>query len=94
MKADTLSHEDRIKDMNEQADSLKSSEQFDTKYIEEERPNLNERYTHIQELAAQRQGRLNEANTLHPFFPDIGDEESRIKEKQNCLGVRMITAEI
>ena len=29
VEADILSHEDRIKDMNEQADSLIKSEQFD-----------------------------------------------------------------
>merc|ERR1719295_2432848 len=82
VEADILSHEDRIKDMNEQADSLISSEQFDAKDIEEKRSNLNERYKYIQDLAAQRQGRLNEANTLHQFFRDIADEESWIKEKK------------
>merc|ERR550532_60587 len=86
VEADILSHEDRIKDMNEQADSLISSEQFDAKDIEEKRTNLNERYKYIQDLAAQRQGRLNEANTLHQFFRDIADEESWIKEKKLLVG--------
>merc|ERR1719259_419011 len=86
IEADILSHEDRIKDMNEQADSLISSEQFDAKDIEEKRSNLNERYKYIQDLAAQRQGRLNEANTLHQFFRDIADEESWIKEKKLLVG--------
>ena len=86
VEADILSHEDRIKDMNEQADSLISSEQFDAKDIEEKRSNLNERYQLIQDLASQRQGRLNEANTLHQFFRDIADEESWIKEKKLLVG--------
>merc|ERR1719211_183275 len=86
VEADILSHEDRIKDMNEQADSLISSEQFDAKDIEEKRSNLNERYKFIQDLASQRQGRLNEANTLHQFFRDIADEESWIKEKKLLVG--------
>merc|ERR1719273_2453136 len=86
VEADILSHEDRIKDMNEQADSLIKSEQFDAGDIEEKRSNLNERYRHIQDLAAQRQGRLNEANTLHQFFRDIADEESWIKEKKLLVG--------
>merc|ERR1719211_439639 len=86
VEADIMSHEDRIKDMNEQADSLISSEQFDAKDIEEKRSNLNERFKHIQELASQRQGRLNEANTLHQFFRDIADEESWIKEKKLLVG--------
>merc|ERR1712179_198207 len=65
---------------------LISSEQFDAKDIEEKRTNLNERYKYIQDLAAQRQGRLNEANTLHQFFRDIADEESWIKEKKLLVG--------
>merc|ERR1712223_2207358 len=86
VEADILSHDVRIKDMNEQADSLISSEQFDAKDIEEKRSNLNERYQLIQDLASQRQGRLNEANTLHQFFRDIADEESWIKEKKLLVG--------
>merc|ERR1719273_2958875 len=68
--------------MNTQADSLIQSEQFDAQDIEDKRSNLNERYQHIQEVASNRQGRLNEANTLHQFFRDIADEESWIKEKK------------
>lgn len=82
VEADIVSHEDRIKDMNEQADSLISSEQFDTNDIEEKRSNINYRYQQTQNLAADRQARLNEANTLHQFFRDIADEESWIKEKK------------
>merc|ERR1739844_743760 len=82
VEADILSHEDRIKDMNEQADSLISSEQFDAGDIEEKRKSINERYKQVEELAADRQTRLNEAITLHQFFRDIADEESWIKEKK------------
>merc|ERR1719415_241483 len=60
VEADILSHEDRIKDMNEQADSLISSEQFDAKDIEDKRKSINHRYEKVQELAADRQSRLNE----------------------------------
>ena len=82
VEADILSHEDRIKDMNEQADSLIKSEQFDAGDIEEKRKSINERYKQVEELAADRQTRLNEAITLHQFFRDIADEESWIKEKK------------
>ena len=51
-----------------QADSLISSEQFDLKDIEEKRNTINERYRQVLDLAAHRQARLNEANTLHQFF--------------------------
>lgn len=79
VEADIQAHEDRIKDMNDQADSLIESGQFDTASIQEKRQSINERYERIKNLAAHRQARLNEANTLHQFFRDIADEESWIK---------------
>lgn len=66
-------------DMNSQADSLIESGQFDGSSIQERRQSINERYERIKNLAAHRQARLNEANTLHQFFRDIADEESWIK---------------
>merc|ERR1719192_2612233 len=82
VEADIIAHEDRIKDMNEQADSLVDSGQFDSADIQNKRDNISKRYKHIQDLAAHRQSLLNEANTLHQFFRDIADEESWIKEKK------------
>lgn len=86
VEADIQAHEDRIKDMNDQADSLIESGQFDTANIQEKRQSINERYERIKNLAAHRQARLNEANTLHQFFRDIADEESWIKEKKLLVG--------
>ncbi|XP_017774793.1 PREDICTED: spectrin alpha chain isoform X2 [Nicrophorus vespilloides] len=86
VEADIQAHEERIKDMNEQADSLIESGQFDTASIQEKRQSINERYQRIKNLAAHRQARLNEANTLHQFFRDIADEESWIKEKKLLVG--------
>ncbi|XP_066994169.1 spectrin alpha chain isoform X3 [Anabrus simplex] len=86
VEADIQAHEDRIKDMNSQADSLIESGQFDTASIQEKRQSINERYERIKNLAAHRQARLNEANTLHQFFRDIADEESWIKEKKLLVG--------
>merc|ERR1719334_1626522 len=82
VEADIIAHEDRIKDMNEQAESLVESGQFDSADIRDKKNNISERYKHIQDLAAHRQALLNEANTLHQFFRDIADEESWIKEKK------------
>ena len=65
---DIQTHSDRIKDMNDQADSLIESGQFDSSNIQEKRLSINERYERIKNLAAHRQSRLNEANTLHQFF--------------------------
>ncbi|XP_013112769.1 spectrin alpha chain isoform X1 [Stomoxys calcitrans] len=86
VEADILAHEDRIKDMNKQADSLVESGQFDSAGIQEKRQSINERYERICNLAAHRQARLNEALTLHQFFRDIADEESWIKEKKLLVG--------
>ena len=82
IEADILSHEDRMSDMNEQAESLIQSEQFDVQDIQEKRSGLNERFQSVKQLAEQRADRLMEANTLHQFFRDIADEESWIKEKK------------
>lgn len=82
VEADISAHEERIRDMNEQADSLVSSEQFDSADIEEKRTIITSRFERIQKLAYSRQARLTEANTLHQFFRDIADEESWIKEKR------------
>lgn len=86
VEADIHAHEDRIKDMNAQADSLVESGQFDSAGIQEKRQSINERYERIRNLAAHRQARLNEANTLHQFFRDIADEESWTKEKKLLVG--------
>ncbi|KAL0276367.1 UNVERIFIED_CONTAM: hypothetical protein PYX00_003957 [Menopon gallinae] len=86
VEADVQAHEERIKDMNKQADSLIDSKQFDTLSIQEKRQSINERYERVRNLAAHRQARLNEANTLHQFFRDIADEESWIKEKKLLVG--------
>lgn len=86
VEADIQAHEERIKDMNAQADSLIESGQFDAAGIQEKRQSINERYERIRNLAAHRQARLNEANTLHQFFRDIADEESWIKEKKLLVG--------
>merc|ERR1719151_105580 len=72
--------------MNEQADSLVETGQFDEGDIDGKRSNINDRYKHIQDLAAHRQSMLNEAITLHQFFRDIADEESWIKEKKLLVG--------
>merc|ERR1719458_1937416 len=86
VEADILSHEDRIKDMNEQADSLISSEQFDNEDIDGKRMSINDRYQNVLVLAEDRHSRLKEAITLHQFFRDIADEESWIKEKKLLVG--------
>merc|ERR1712051_736393 len=86
LEADILANEERISDLNEQADSLVSCEQFDTEDIENKRTKIVEHFTKIKDLGAGRQSRLTEANTLHNFFRDIADEESWIKEKKLLVG--------
>ena len=71
IEADIMAHEDRIQDMNNQADSLISSQQFDNFDINEKRSNINSRFAHIQDLSNNRRARLQEANTLHQFYREI-----------------------
>ncbi|CAB3259280.1 unnamed protein product [Arctia plantaginis] len=82
VEADIQAHEDRINDMNRQADALVSSGQFDSAGIGSRRAAINSRFERVRNLAAHRRARLHEANTLHQFFRDIADEESWIKEKK------------
>ena len=84
--ADIVSHEDRMKDMNDQATSLIQSEQFDADDIDEKRKSINDRYQNVLVMAEDRHSRLKEAITLHQFFRDIADEESWIKEKKLLVG--------
>ena len=82
IEADIMAHEDRIADMNEQADSLINSQQFDNFDINEKRSNINSRFGKIQDMSKNRRARLQEANTLHQFYRDIADEESWIKQRK------------
>lgn len=82
IEADVKAHEDRIKDMNNLADSLIQSGQFDSDSVQGKRQSINERYERLANLAKYRRSRLNEASTLHQFFRDMVDEESWIKEKK------------
>jgi len=79
---DILAHEDRIREMNANADSLINSNEFDNNDIETKRTSINDRYERIKNLADYRKQRLDEANTIQQFFRDIADEESWIKEKK------------
>ena len=86
VEADITAHDERIKEMNEQANSLLQSKNFQENGIDGKRESINSRYKVVRALADQRQSSLNEANTLHQFFRDIADEESWIKEKTLLVG--------
>ncbi|XP_037121664.1 spectrin alpha chain, non-erythrocytic 1 isoform X4 [Syngnathus acus] len=82
LEADISAHEDRLKDLNGQADSLMVSNAFDTSQVKDKRGAVNGRFIKIQNMAASRHGKLNESHRLHQFFRDLDDEESWIKEKK------------
>ncbi|XP_048876599.1 spectrin alpha chain, non-erythrocytic 1-like isoform X2 [Brienomyrus brachyistius] len=82
LEADISAHEDRLKDLNSQADSLMSSQAFDTSLVRDKRDAVNGRFTKIKSMAAGRRAKLNESHRLHQFFRDLDDEESWIKEKK------------
>uniref|UniRef100_A0A8C4KFG1 Spectrin alpha chain, non-erythrocytic 1 n=1 Tax=Dromaius novaehollandiae TaxID=8790 RepID=A0A8C4KFG1_DRONO len=82
LEADISAHEDRLKDLNSQADSLMTSSAFDTSQVKDKRDTINERFQRIKSMAAARRAKLNESHRLHQFFRDMDDEESWIKEKK------------
>ncbi|KAK7505097.1 hypothetical protein BaRGS_00003667 [Batillaria attramentaria] len=86
MEADITAHEDRIKDLNSQADQFVEARVWEAESINERKRTINERYEKIKELAIHRRNRLNEANTMHQFLRDIDDEEAWIKEKKLLVG--------
>ncbi|KAE8583019.1 hypothetical protein XENTR_v10020411 [Xenopus tropicalis] len=86
LEADISAHEDRLKDLNGQADSLMTSSAFDTTQVKEKRDAINDRFQRIKSMATARRSRLNESHRLHQFFRDLDDEESWIKEKKLLVG--------
>uniref|UniRef100_A0A8B9CPV3 Spectrin alpha chain, non-erythrocytic 1 n=1 Tax=Anser brachyrhynchus TaxID=132585 RepID=A0A8B9CPV3_9AVES len=82
LEADISAHEDRLKDLNSQADSLMTSSAFDTSQVKDKRETINGRFQRIKSMAAARRAKLNESHRLHQFFRDMDDEESWIKEKK------------
>lgn len=71
--------QDRLKDLNGQADSLMASNAFDTSQVKDKRDAVNGRFAKIKSMAAGRRAKLNESHRLHQFFRDLDDEESWIK---------------
>jgi len=86
MEADIAAHEDRIKDLNKQADEFVDAGVWDSESMVQRKQTINERYEKIKEFAVHRRNRLNEANTMHQFMRDIDDEEAWIKEKKLLVG--------
>eukprot|EP00061_Rhincodon_typus_P014707 g41918.t1 len=82
LEADINAHEDRLKDLNGQADSLMSSDAFDTTQVKDKRNAVNSRFQKIKDMATTRRAKLNDSHRLHQFFRDLDDEESWIKEKK------------
>uniref|UniRef100_A0A674EFG1 Spectrin alpha, non-erythrocytic 1 n=1 Tax=Salmo trutta TaxID=8032 RepID=A0A674EFG1_SALTR len=82
LEADISAHEDRLKDLNGQADSLTASTAFDPTQVKDKRNAVNGRFAKIKSMAAGRRAKLNESHRLHQFFRDLDDEESWIKEKK------------
>ncbi|BFZ06026.1 hypothetical protein BsWGS_09066 [Bradybaena similaris] len=86
MEADITAHEDRISDLNEQADQFVEAGVWDSESIVSRKKTINERYEKIKEFAVHRRNHLDEANTMHQFLRDIDDEEAWIKEKKLLVG--------
>lgn len=79
--------QDRLKDLNSQADSLMTSSAFDTSQVKDKRDTINGRFQKIKSMAASRRAKLNESHRLHQFFRDMDDEESWIKYVAGACGM-------
>ncbi|XP_067662527.1 spectrin alpha chain-like isoform X1 [Haliotis asinina] len=86
LEADITAHEDRITDLNSQADQFIEAGVWDAESLQDRKKTINERYEKIKECSIHRRARLNEANTMHQFLRDIDDEEAWIKEKKLLVG--------
>lgn len=82
LEADILAHQDRVSDMNRQADELLERDQFAGQQIADRKDAINQRYQRVKDLSKDRRDKLNKALNVHQFFRDIDDEESWIKEKK------------
>ncbi|CAI4227013.1 unnamed protein product [Auanema sp. JU1783] len=82
LEADISAHQDRVSEMNNQADSLLENDQFAGLQIAERRKAIMDRYDRVKESAKDRRDKLHKALNVHQFFRDIDDEESWIKEKK------------
>lgn len=82
LEADINSHVDRLNEMDQQADALLESAQFDADQINDRRIVIKSRYDNVKRLAADRRDKLNKAINVHQFLRDIDEEESWIKEKK------------
>ncbi|CAI5455840.1 unnamed protein product [Caenorhabditis angaria] len=82
LEADIAAHQDRVNEMNDQADSLLENDQFQGQQIAERRKLISDRYDNVKKMAADRRDKLSKSLNVHQFFRDIDDEESWIKEKK------------
>ncbi|XP_065916481.1 spectrin alpha chain, non-erythrocytic 1-like [Dysidea avara] len=79
---DIAAHEDRISDLNAQAQRFVDQGHFDADSIQAKTQAINDQYAKLKILAASRREKLNDSLTLQQFYRSIDDEESWIKEKK------------
>ena len=77
VEADIAAHDERIKEMNEQADSLVKSKNFKENGIDGKRELINQRYKKVRALADHWQTTLNDTYTLHQFFREAIQHRNR-----------------
>nr|XP_036879805.1 spectrin alpha chain, erythrocytic 1 [Manis javanica] len=81
LEKEMLARENALKDLNDLANDLLSSEPFNADQIVEKRDEVNQRFLNVQKLAAAHYEKLKMAFDLFQFFEDLDNEESWIKEK-------------
>uniref|UniRef100_A0A8R1DU58 Spectrin alpha chain n=1 Tax=Caenorhabditis japonica TaxID=281687 RepID=A0A8R1DU58_CAEJA len=78
LEAEIIGHQDRVVEMNEQADSLLENDP----QVDGRRNLIADRYDDCKKMSADRRDKLSKARNVHRFFRDIDDEELWIKEKK------------
>jgi len=82
LEADVKAHEERIKEIQRQADQFISNEHFHSEAIKNKEINVVDRYNSLQGPIQIRKAKLNDSLKASQLFRDFEDEEAYIREKE------------
>ncbi|CAI8008734.1 Spectrin alpha chain, non-erythrocytic 1 [Geodia barretti] len=82
VEADIAAHQDRVADVNAQAERFVRENHFDVVSIGQKQERINQRYTQLRELAEERKLGLSRSLRLHQFYRDMDEEEAWTRERR------------
>lgn len=68
LEADIVAHQDRMNNINQQADDFLANDHFNAEAIDEKRKNVAERYEELQEPLRAREDKLKDALALQQYL--------------------------